>query len=63
MQKNSPDFPNISSLSKTFGYEESDIQAAINLLQEQNLVYDIDGNHYIHRDYYETLVDNITLIF
>ncbi|RQD70604.1 MAG: selenocysteine-specific translation elongation factor [Tindallia sp. MSAO_Bac2] len=60
LQKNSPDFPNISSLSKTFGYEESDIQATINALQEQNLVYDIDGNHYIHRDYYESLVDHIT---
>ncbi len=60
LKKTSHDFPDVASLSRTFGYDEDVIRETINRLMEQNLVYTIDDRHFIHRDYYETLLDNIT---
>lgn len=60
LKKNSQEFPDLADLSRSFGYSEGEIQKIIHGLIEQNLVYPIDERYFIHQDYYDALLDDIT---
>ncbi|SFH46557.1 selenocysteine-specific translation elongation factor SelB [Tindallia magadiensis] len=61
LQKISDTFPDVSILAKSIACDESDIEEVIGYLKEQNLLYSIEDKYYIHRDYYESIIDEISM--
>ncbi|SDY86959.1 selenocysteine-specific translation elongation factor [Tindallia californiensis] len=61
LQKISDTFPDKSILAESIGCDESDIKEVIGYLQDQNLIYSIEDKYYIHRDYYESIIDEISM--